>query len=316
VSRRRSPSPSAPPASAVAPPLVPPSPQARWLAAALIVVAGLLAYANTLSAPFVFDDTNAVTNNASIRHLATALAPPVSAGSAAARPLVNLSFALNHALGGERVEGYHALNLLIHLAAGLALFGLVRRTLLLPRLRTRWGAAALPVAFYAALLWTVHPLLTESVTCVAQRTESLVGLWYLLMFYGLARAADETSPRPWLALSLAACLLGMLTKEVMVAAPLLALAYHALVVDGAWRVAWRRRGKFFALLALTWIPLAWLVAHNSSRYGAAGFGLGVAWWEYALTQCRALGRYLALAFWPHPLVLDYGDAVVRHASAR
>jgi tetratricopeptide (TPR) repeat protein len=383
VSRRRPASPASRPARAVAPPFFPPSPQTLWLAAALIAGAGLLAYANTFSAPFVFDDTNAITNNPSIRHLATALTPPVSAGSAAARPLVNLSFAFNYALGGERVEGYHALNLLIHLAASLALFGLVRRTLLLPRLRAHWGAAALPVAFFTALLWTVHPLLTESVTCIAQRTESLVGLWYLLMFYGLARAAEadektrarlqsrplfavatgvpacgiggnvqtgrqgrlplqgpptlQTSPRSpstgsehsppdelarherrpkagveWLALSFAACLLGMLTKEVMVAAPLLAVCYHALLVDGSWRAAWQRRRKFFSLLALTWIPLAWLVAHNQSRYGAAGFGLGVAWWEYALTECRALVRYLALSFWPHPLVLDYGDAVVRH----
>jgi tetratricopeptide (TPR) repeat protein len=146
---------------------------------------------------------------------------------------------------------------------------------------------------------------------VVQRTESLVGLWYLLMFYCLVRAAEPAAPRRWLAGCFTACLLGMLTKEVMVSAPLLAVLFHVALVDGSWRAAWARRGKFFALLALCWVPLAFLVAHNRDRHGAAGFGLGVAWWEYALTQCRAIIHYLALSFWPHPLVLDYGSAVVR-----
>lgn len=305
---RRPPSPST--AVPAPPPGAGPSAQPIW-PAFVIAVAAVLAYANTLSAPFIFDDTNAITSNPSIRHFGDALFPPTMAGSAAARPLINLSFALNYALGGERVEGYHALNLLIHLAAGLALFGLVRRTLLLPVLSARWGAVARPVAFFTALLWTVHPLLTESVTCVAQRTESLVGLWYLLMFYCLARAAEPDAPRRWLIGSFVACLLGVLTKEVMVAAPVLALLFHVALIDGSWRAAGARRGKFFGLLLLTWVPLAWLVAHNSSRGGAAGFGLGVAWWEYALTQCRAIIIYLKLSFWPHPLVLDYGDTVVR-----
>jgi hypothetical protein len=164
VSRRRDRPPSPTPAGAAPPPSAAPSPQVLALALATIAGAALLAYANTLSAPFVFDDLTAIAGNPTIRHLWppwAALSPPVEAGGAAGRPLVNLSFALNYALGGERVEGYHALNLLIHLAAGLALFGLVRRTLALPLLRARWGAVALPVAFFTALLWTVHPLLTE-----------------------------------------------------------------------------------------------------------------------------------------------------------
>ncbi len=295
-----------------------PPAQTILLAGTVLAAAALLAYANTLSSPFIFDDLTAITGNPTIRHLwppGAALSPPVEAGGAAGRPLVNLSFALNYALGGERVEGYHALNLLIHLAAGLALFGLVRRTLLQPVLRARWGAVALPVAFFTALLWTVHPLLTESVTCVVQRTESLAGLWYLLMFYGLVRAAEPGAPRRWLAGSFAACLLGMFTKEVMVAAPVLAVLFHVALIDGSWRAAWARRGKFFVLLAVCWIPLALLVAHNPSRNHAAGFGLGIAWWEYALTQCQAIIRYLGLCFWPHPLVLDYGVPVVHAPGA-
>jgi tetratricopeptide (TPR) repeat protein len=85
--------------------------------------------------------------------------------------------------------------------------------------------------------------------------------------------------------------------------------FHVLLVDGSWRAAWARRGKFFLLLALTWIPLVFLVWQNRTRDGAAGFGLGITSWEYVLTQCRAIIHYLALSFWPHPLVMDYGRTV-------
>ena len=43
--------------------------------------------------------------------------------------MLNLSFAFNYAVSGADVWSYHVLNLAIHLAAGLTLFGIVRRTL-------------------------------------------------------------------------------------------------------------------------------------------------------------------------------------------
>src|SRR6185312_14998635 len=117
---------------------------------------------------------------------------------------------------------YHALNILIHIAAALTLFGLVRRTLASPALRERFGPVASKLAFFSALLWAVHPLVTESVSCAAQRTESLAGLFYLLTLYGFARGIEASR---WFVLSFAACFLGMATKEIMVTAPLAALLY-------------------------------------------------------------------------------------------
>ncbi|HVT72129.1 MAG TPA: tetratricopeptide repeat protein [Lacunisphaera sp.] len=292
----------------------PPSARLVRPAAALLALAGFLAYANALRAPFVFDDLVAVVGNPSIRHLASALLPPATAGSAAGRPLVNATFAINYALGGEDVTGYHALNLLIHLAATLVLFGFLRRTFLLPPLRDRFPSAALPVAFFSALLWTVHPLLTESVTCIVQRTESLASLWLLLTLYCLVRAAESAVARRWLAGSFAACLLGTFTKEIVVVAPLLAVGCQALLIDGSWRTAWNRRRGFFGLLALTWLPLAWFIMVNGPRHGS-GFRTGVSSWEYALTQARAVALYLKLAFWPNPLVLDYGTTLAHSFAA-
>src|SRR5215212_9680443 len=69
----------------------------RWLAAALIVVATFAAYANTLSAPLIFDDASSLTHNPSIRSLwpIWAVFTPPSECTVAGRPFANLTFALN-----------------------------------------------------------------------------------------------------------------------------------------------------------------------------------------------------------------------------
>lgn len=288
------------------------------LAAGLIAIAVLAAYVNTLESPFVFDDAPAIIENPSIRNLAdwrSVLAPPASAGSAAGRPLVNLSFALNYAAGGLDPRGYHAVNIALHAAAALLLFGIVRRTLLRPPLAARYGQAATPLAFFAAVLWAVHPLLTESVTCVVQRTEILGGLGLLLALYGFIRHVEAGSGWRWGAVTVAACYTGVAAKEIVAVAPLLIAGYDALFVSGSWRETWLRRGRFLLVLAGSWGLLAALVAMGEQRGGVVGFGLGVGAWDYLLTSCQAIGIYLRLSFWPHPLVLDYGTDVVRELGA-
>jgi tetratricopeptide (TPR) repeat protein len=286
---------------------------AVYAAALVIVLAGWAAYANSLNAPWVFDDSPSIVDNASIRRLWPlwdVLTPPENGSGVTGRPVTNLSFALNYAISGTEVWGYHATNLAIHLGAGLAMFGLVRRTLRRPGLRERFGRDATLLALAAALLWVVHPLLTESVTCVAQRTESLMGLFYFLTLYFFARSVESGRPRLWQGGAVATCLLGMATKEVMVTAPLMVLLYDRTFVAGTFRSAWRSRGRFYAGLAASWLLLAWLVVGSPARGQGPEFWQAATWGSYALTQCQAVVHYLRLAAWPSPLVLDYGDAMV------
>jgi tetratricopeptide (TPR) repeat protein len=116
----------------------------------------------------------------------------------------------------------------------------------------------------------------------------------------------------WFTLSVLACLAGMATKEVMVTAPLLVLLYDRTFLAGSFAAAWRQRRGYYGALAATWLLLAWLVlAGGGTRGDAAGLGLGVSCWAYLLKQSEALVLYLKLSLWPHPLVVDYGTAVVR-----
>lgn len=268
----------------------------------------LLAYANSFSSLYLFDDGGAIIDNPTIRHFSTALSPIPNGTPVSGRPLVNLTFALNYAVSGLDVWSYHATNLLIHILATLALFGLVRRTLQLPLLASRFQTDAVQIAGVTALLWAVHPLQTESVTYMAQRAEALMGLFYLLTLYAFVRGA--TGDRRWLALSLIACLAGMASKEVMVSAPLLVLLYDRTFCAGSFLAAVRQRAIYYATLASTWLLLAAEMVSVGSRGGAVGTGLKIDSWHYALTQLHAIALYLGLALWPHPLIFDYGTTTV------
>ena len=278
---------------------------------AVIVVATLAVYVNTLRVPFIFDDIPSIVDNDTIRQLwppGRALSPPAGWGfTVSGRPVLNYSFALNYAVSGLGVWSYHALNLLIHVLAGLTLFGLVRRTLARPPLAARFGAQAGALAAVVAVIWTLHPLQTESVTYAAQRAESLMGWFFLTTLYAFVRSVDSSCPRRWWAVSFLGCLLSVGTKEVAALAPIMVVLYDRTFVSGSFRAAWQRHRWLHLALAATWVPLALLLASTGgNRGGTIGFDVGVSWTGYWLTQFEAITRYLTLAFWPHPLVFDYG----------
>jgi tetratricopeptide (TPR) repeat protein len=320
----------------------PPDRVAIWCGGACLIAAGVLAYSNSFDGPFIFDDRLSIPQNATIRHLWPITGPlhvPGEGRTVDARPVLNLSLALSYALSGYAVWGYHLLNLIIHLLAALTLFGVVRRTAPLlagpaaapSRLpaegplapgapgirRTLVPTAATALALAIALVWELHPLQTESVTYMIQRAESLMGLFYLLTLYGFIRAetAGLRGATAWRFASWLACLAGMGTKEVMVSAPLIVLAYDARFVAGSWRTALRLRRGYYLALAATWIPLAVLVIHSRSRGGSTGTNEAVGPLQYWLTQPGAITRYLRLTFWPAGQVFNYGAVWVESVKA-
>jgi tetratricopeptide (TPR) repeat protein len=282
-----------------------------WAAVTLLVIALGVVYLGSFHGPFIFDDAPSIVENPSIRQLEfpeVLLAPP-SALTTTGRPIVNFSLAINYALGGTAVEGYHVVNLALHMLAAIVLFILLRSTLLLPSLASDFGAVESELAFIVALLWAVHPLQTESVSYVVQRAEVLVGLFYLLTLYCVLRGATAARSGPWYAAAMGSCALGMASKEVMVSAPLVAVLFDRSFIAGSFKESLRRRSHLWLAMAATWLLLVLLLQTTGNRDGSAGFGLGMTSWEYARTQFGVILHYLRLVFWPHPLILDYGRAI-------
>jgi protein O-mannosyl-transferase len=297
----------------------------RWGCIAAIATAVFLAWSNTFSGPFVLDDLSSIVTNASIRDFWSLqwLTPPATAGeTVSGRPVLNFTFAVNYAIHGLEIRGYHAFNVLVHVVSAIVLFALVRFTVL--TINERAGGNSAPVglraangiAFSVALIWGVHPLQTAAVTYVVQRAESLAGLFYLLTLYAFARYAGPTVSRArWGAACVATCLLGMGSKETVATAPLIVLLYDRAFLAGSFRAAWTARWRVHASLMATWLVLGALVVANRGRGGSAGLGTTVDPWAYFLTQGQAIVNYLRLAFWPHNQVFDYGTNVVEKAGA-
>ena len=273
-----------------------------WRPAA-VLAAGLLAYANGLFGVFLFDDFGSIVRNPTIRSASLALAPPADT-AVAGRPLVNLSFATNYAFGGLDVFGFHVVNLALHLACGLLLFGLVRRTI--ARIAPARASLADDVAFAAAVVWVVHPLTSEVVQYLTQRTESLMAVCYLTTMYASVRALESRRAGLWELGAIAACLAGMASKETMVTAPLMVVLYDRVFVFDSIGQALRTRWRLYACLAATWLPLAWLVWGNGQTLSAGFASAHASTWTYLLNQPVMLTRYLRLALWPSSLVLYYG----------
>ncbi len=307
--------------TAALPSAAPPERAQHWKHALILIAAAWCLYGGTMGYPFLFDDQPNIRDNESIRTWDGVAKMFTDNG----RPVAMLTFAANYALSKNFVWSYHLVNLLIHGAAGLTLYGLVRRTLLLGGtgsqadekvgysreteigLTASAHSHAASLALTISLLWLVHPLQTQAVTYIVQRMESLCSLLFLLSLYGLVRGHGSARPAPWYLLTIASCWLGMGCKQTMTACPLILLLYDRIFLAGSWRnVVSRWWVHVGTLLSLGWLAWLTVVAVKGEDVASAGFGLKeITGWEYLCSQGGVLLHYLRLVVWPDVLCFDY-----------
>jgi tetratricopeptide (TPR) repeat protein len=148
-----------------------------------LATACCLIYSNTLLSPFILDDDIFILKDSNIRVTELSVDNFIRAafeGRPHRRLLPNLSFAVNYYFGRYDVAGYHVVNIAIHLIISILLFSLFKATLkIAPNCdMNSYGYAR--IAFFATLLWLVHPVATQSVTYVCQRMTSMAALFYVL----------------------------------------------------------------------------------------------------------------------------------------
>jgi protein O-mannosyl-transferase len=288
-----------------------PAPVAKGLRAArfaplLIAIAGYLAYQNSLRGAFVLDDIPAISWNATIRSLGWGVLSPPVRTAVASRPLVNATLALNYAIGELDPRSYHLFNIGLHIAAALLVYGIVRRTF--ARIDPAGAARGTGdgIAAATAVLWVVHPLATETVDYTIQRTELLMALFVLGTLYAAIRAFASARPRGWYAAALAAFVLGLASKEIIVVAPAIVLVYDRLFVSPSWRVAWKKHWPLYAGYVVLLALFVLLVGTRLRRaFNRNVLGRPTTPWEWALTQSGVIIHYLRLVVWPAPLSADY-----------
>jgi tetratricopeptide (TPR) repeat protein len=283
----------------------------RFLGSGAVTLLAVLVFTPTLWNGFVFDDFFMIGENRLIRSLgnvpklltsdywAAVERPEIFSGTRLYRPLVTISFALNHAAGGLQPVGYHLVNLLLHAGVSLAVYS-VGRLFLAPA-----GAAV------AGALFAVHPLHTEAVTGIVGRAELFMALGILVALWCYRR--PERTARLG---ALAAFAMGLLAKEQAVVLPALLVLYDLYVEGQGERHP--RKGKlpggtlvrlvpYMGILAAYFLLRTWVlgrIAAPSPSFGdnpLAHVPIG----PRLLTALAVAGRYLALFLWPEHMSPDY-----------
>ena len=278
-----------------------------------IVACGI--YWPTLRYEMIFDDVPGIVDNESIRSLTPLFGPPDGYGPlnpqpntpVTARPLVSLTFALNYHFGQVDPLGYRLTHLVLHVIVALILWAVVAATLAQPIFNGRFVKNRHALSFAAALLWMVHPAHTETVVYLTQRTELLMGLFYLLTIYLAIRFWDSKRSVMrivWCAAAVVSSVCGMLSKEMMASVPAMVLIYEWTFVGGSFWTITKRSWMLHLGLVLSWLPL---VAIYASGYSTplGGFGNTISAPDWWLTQSNSFFVYWRLLFAPWPLLLHY-----------
>ena len=281
------------------------------LLASLVLGLIFFIYSGSLHGPFIFDDHLVIKKNPNIRlHEITinglklaAIEQPLKG-----RPLTYISFALNYRLHEYRVFGYHFVNVAIHIVAGIFLYLFVKTALGSPALHDRYVRHR-EIAFFAALIWLVHPVAVQSVAYIWQRANSMAAMFYIMSLFLYARARlSETANTRWVlaAGSAISGLLALGTKEIAATLPAVIFLYEWFFHQNL-STNWLKRHSgilLVVIIALIGISLAFLGTNPVDAilhgYGWRGFTLT----ERVMTEWRVVWLYLSLLIFPHPSRLN------------
>ena len=287
----------------------------------LLIFLGFLIYSNTKEAPFTLDDGHNIVNNHNIRIENLSLDELGKAGFKSpipSRPVANISFAINHYLHEYNVKGFRFFNVLVHVLTGIFLYFFIRDTLHTPALKPKYGKNEwLPV--FAAILWMVHPIQTQSVTYIVQRMNCLSSMFYILAMWMYTLGRIQKSRRKKIVRYTGCLLSGIMSlgsKEIAATLPFFIFIYEWYFfqqLGKTWlnKQAFPFRLSMVFLAALTFshlgsTPLEALL----SSYETTDFSLG----QRLMTQSRVIFFYLGLIFYPHPSRLNLDHHILLSSS--
>jgi tetratricopeptide (TPR) repeat protein len=269
-------------------------PVRAWLLCASVFLATLAAYGPALRAGFIWDDDAHVTK-ASLQSLHGLGRIWGELGATQQYyPVLYSAFWLEHRLWGDSPFGYHLANVLLH-ATAACLFGVGLR---------RLGVGG---AFFAALVFALHPVCVESVAWIAEQKNTLSTVFYLLSALVYFRF-DRDRGRGAYGLALGLFLLAVLSKTVAATLP------AALLVIGWWkrgRLSWKRDvlplAPWLGLGAGAGLFSAWV---ERTYIGAQGSVFDLSLVQRCLVAARAVCFYLGELFWPVNIAFIYPRWVV------
>jgi len=260
--------------------------------ALLLVVTAILAYQPAWHGGFIWDDDAYITNNElltapdGLRRIWFSLDSPSQYF-----PLVYTMFRFEHSWWGLNPTGYHVVNILLHIANALLLWGL------LARLRV-------PGAWVAGAIFALHPVQVESVAWITERKNVLMGFFFLLTIRAWVEFVDEQTKHRWFFYVLALVLYALALFSKTTACTLPAALLLIFWLQGQ-RINQRRLLQLvpFVVLALGMgLLTVWWERYHQGTHGPM---FAISPLERLLIASRAISFYLGKLFWPSNLTFIY-----------
>lgn len=269
----------------------------------------LVAYSNSFQSGLLFDNAAVIGQDIRIReatagNLRLILTQDYWFGRTDARlyrPVTTLSYLFNYSVlgSGPNATSYHWVNFALH-AFNIALVYLLGFLLL----------GEVPLAFAAAAIWGLHPVLTESVTNIVGRADLLAtfGILAGLLCHIQAASSEGRRRRGWLAALALSATVANFSKESGVA-----LLAAMVIFDFTFRSGPAWRARIAGYLAAGLPVLVYLAVRARVLAGIVADPIaftdnplvGADFWTVRLTAIKVLVQYLGLLVWPLRLSCDY-----------
>ena len=260
-----------------------------WLFCLILAAVTILAYQPAWHGGLLWDDDNCTTppELRSLDGLRRIWFQPRA--TAQYYPLLYTSYWVQQRLLGDSPSGYHLVNLLLHIGCVVLVLKILR-------------FLRVPGAELAAVIFALHPVNVETVAWIAERKNTLSGIFALAATFSYLKF-DENRSRPSYALAIGLFLLGLLSKTAIVTLP---LAWLMIFWWKRGAISWRRDVvpsiPFFFLSAAAGLVTRWF---ENTGIGYKTTILDLSLLDRCLIAGRAFWFQLGKLLWPSNLMFVY-----------
>jgi len=263
---------------------------------ALIAILGVIAYGNSLDGKFILDDSHNVEDNPLIRSWSNLpkvfninIRMDTGEKRRFYRPLQSVTYMIDYSLWGLNVRGYHVVNVLLHILVVLAIYWLIN-ILFRDKL----------LSLLTSILFIVHPIHTETVAYISDRSELLVALFVLLCFIFYIKQFNSKRISIYI-LMLVSFVLALASKENSLILPALLLLYH---------YTFKKKIKLNAFIPLLLIVLVYIVLRlEGLKSTASKISSATTVFQRIPGFFVAITNYIRVLLLPFNLHMGYGKKV-------
>jgi hypothetical protein len=203
-------------------------------------------------------------------------------------PLTILSFLFDHTLWGEKAQGYHALNVFLHLVNGFLVYKLIVQL-----------SGSRLVGWATAAFFIVHPLQVETVAWISSRKGLLSATFMLLSMYYWLR--PETTGRQEAA-GFAFFVAALLCKAIAIMVPPIVVVWHVLVYRRQFSVAVVRQ---FVPAVLAGLILLYTMSAQTTIVGGVRDHIGFSKAKILAIDAVIVWKYFGMLIWPQEQCVLY-----------